>query len=410
MSAVGQRLAVGAALLLVVGLSGWWWLRADPTTDARAWRGEGPACDDRRIQPHDLERSLELGATFMLNSQKPTGNFTYEWDWQKRSDNPDDNEVRQAGATWGMALILRHQPDNTEVAAALDRALAFWDANARDDGARRWLMYPGTSKGSTGMVALVTLAVIERLRSEAPLSPERRAELEGQLDRYLNTLAAQRAPSGGFHSFYRPDGSPFSAANPYADGEALLATVKAARHLNQGARLADAVRWAVEDRERNVVAPRAAERDPDTTKGYYQWVSMAWYELAGSEAAEQQPWGEWLIELAVWMIDDHRTLQRTRNTSYAYEGIISAWAHADAIGDPRAEKLRCVIDQGMAKLTSWQLGHPLANALARTAPADDRRAIGGVMNEANLAPLRIDVTQHQMHAVILALQTGVTAR
>ena len=107
------------------------------------------------------------------------------------------------------------------------------------------------------------------------------------------------------------------------------------------------------------------------------------------------------------MIDEHRTLKRTRNTSYAYEGLISALAWADQVGDPRATKFRCVIDQGMRKLTSWQIGHTLANPTAASAPATDTRAVGGVMNEADKAPLRIDVTQHQMHAVILARRYGV---
>jgi hypothetical protein len=38
-------------------------------------------------------------------------------------------------------------------------------------------------------------------------------------------------------------------------------------------------------------------------------------------------------------------------------------------------------------------------------PTDEKIAIGGVMNASNQAPLRIDTTQHQMHALIMALDT-----
>jgi len=37
-------------------------------------------------------------------------------------------------------------------------------------------------------------------------------------------------------------------------------------------------------------------------------------------------------------------------------------------------------------------------------PTNEKIAIGGIMNAKNRAPLRIDTTQHQMHAVMMALR------
>jgi hypothetical protein len=56
---------------------------------------------------------------------------------------------------------------------------------------------------------------------------------------------------------------------------------------------------------------------------------------------------------------------------------------------------------------SWQVGGPLAhtNKYLVKHPTDEKIAIGGIMNAKNLAPLRIDTTQHQMHAVMMALET-----
>jgi hypothetical protein len=68
------------------------------------------------------------------------------------------------------------------------------------------------------------------------------------------------------------------------------------------------------------------------------------------------------------------------------------------------------------KLTSWQIHGPLAdkNEFLKKNPTTDEWAIGGVMNKAKPAKrpkptttyheLRVDVTQHQMHAVTLALR------
>ena len=47
-----------------------------------------------------LERSLELGTSFLLHNQKEQGNFQYEYDFVKRRYNPNDSQVRQAGALW----------------------------------------------------------------------------------------------------------------------------------------------------------------------------------------------------------------------------------------------------------------------------------------------------------------------
>jgi len=132
---------------------------------------------------------------------------------------------------------------------------------------------------------------------------------------------------------------------------------------------------------------------------------MAYYELATSGWPNTSKYGDWLLELANWMIDTHRTLSRRRNTAYAYEGIIPAYALARArLERKRARKLGCTIDLGMAKLSSWQVGSPIANARIAARSTQDPLALGGVQNHAREPLLRIDVTQHQMHAVLLARQ------
>lgn len=105
------------------------------------------------------------------------------------------------------------------------------------------------------------------------------------------------------------------------------------------------------------------------------------------------------------MIDIHRTLARRRNTAYAYEGIISAVRASRLLGDKAAEaKFLSVIEEGLSKLCSWQLGSPIANRFLRRQKDIPEIAIGGVMNAKSDPVLRIDVTQHQMHAVVLALK------
>ena len=65
-------------------------------------------------------------------------------------------------------------------------------------------------------------------------------------------------------------------------------------------------------------------------------------------------------------------------------------------------KLGCVIEEGLSKLMSWQVGSPLANSVIAARPTNDPRAIGGVQNHHREPGLRIDVTQHELHALLLA--------
>ncbi|MEE9194030.1 MAG: hypothetical protein V3U21_05790, partial [Thermodesulfobacteriota bacterium] len=68
--------------------------------------------------------------------------------------------------------------------------------------------------------------------------------------------------------------------------------------------------------------------------------------------------------------------------------------------------LAFTIDRGLTKLTSWQVGGPLEsrNKFLSSFNEFPPVAIGGIMNHRKEPLLRIDVTQHQMHSVILALK------
>lgn len=352
-----------------------------------------------------LQESLVLGSLYLLQHQKREGSFTYEFDWVEGTYSTDDNSVRQAGAAWGLALLLQEFPGE-EMRRALDRALAFFERHSRttEDGAR-YVAYPGESRGHLGAVALVALTHIDYLRvAREHLPAPRVAELEARMDEYLRFLVRAHRDEGLFHARYRvEDGTPEGDPSPYSDGESLLALTKAARYLGREHLRPLALAEAQAGYLANNVGARRENPDSPVTKGYYQWSSMAYFELATSGWEGTERYAFRLIELADWMIDIHRTLDRRLNTAYAYEGIVPAFRMAALVGDRiHAEKFACVMERGLAKLTSWQVGHSLANRFIRRHVPPDPRAIGGIQNGADLSPLRIDVTQHQMHAVILA--------
>lgn len=397
-----RALGLGLAVLLSIGVALSWRFGERAHLRLLLESPRSGRCQHELTRPL-LSRSLELGAKYLVAHQKPEGNFDYEYDWRDQSLSGDDNETRQAGALWGLALL--YQTLKTpELAAATERGLTFFDRNSRASGAERCTSYLNADTGQTGTVALVALAYIEYLRASPDLPAEKRQGYEQRLDQYLQMLLDSVHPTGLWYSAYAVKGCKARGEpSPYSDGEALLALTKAAKYLGRTQYIGPVMLSAAAGRRLNIQEARAADADSDTTKGYYQWSSMAFYEIATSDFPHAEEYANVVIELADWMIDEHKVLTRLRNTGYAFEGITHAYALAKRQNDAaHVAKFGCAIDIGLEHLMSWQVGGPLPNRY--TASANDPRALGGVQNAAFDSPLRIDVVQHQMHATALALE------
>jgi len=333
------------------------------------------------------------------------------------------------------------------------------------DAVMRYITYPGSdnkNKHGIGTMGLVCLALVEFLRATANIPefleykvvvPHKREKLESYLRELLAFLvtshtstgspnfassnrfstwnnmisaaswktwnvqedpfkSALSAPDGGggyFYPSYNEEGVSFGPASSYYDGECLLAIIKAAKYLDYNFLYPMAVGSAQALYHRHVTEALKKDEDSAETKGFYQWSSMCFFELAtvefeNSAEANYDPkrFGQWLIDLALWMIDVHETLTRPKNTGYAYEGIVPAWAYASSSGQSEAttKHLQCTIEEGLSKLITWQVGMGLVE---KNAPEDwdGDRGMGGVQNSKHETGLRIDTTQHQMHATIL---------
>lgn len=360
-----------------------------------------------RLKRETLERSLELGTLFLLANQKPEGNFNYQYDFVKKTFDNDDNQVRQAGALWGIALIYRDRPSDA-LAAGLKKGFGFFfDITRTTDDGRAYIAYPKESSCDTGTVALVSMAIIEAQRSPAMTDEAERAALTERLNAYLKFLAGQQRDDGRFsRSFNLITKMRSRSTSPYFDGEALLALTKAARYAGRDDLWPAIEKAARATAEYYTVRAWDKDRDSDDTKGFYQWGSMAYREYVDAGRPNAKTLEDTTLALAWWMTHTHRTLGRTRNTSYAYEGLVSAYALAKRAGDDAAKRdIGYVIDKGLYDITAWQVEGPLVtkNRFLSAHRTKDPLAVGGVMNHRSEPPLRIDVTQHQMHAVLLAL-------
>ncbi|MDD5026377.1 MAG: hypothetical protein PHH13_03300 [Candidatus Peribacteraceae bacterium] len=349
-----------------------------------------------------LDESLALGRGYLLANQKEEGNFNYEYDFLARTYSTGDNQVRQAGPLWALALIHRNQP-SPETRSAILRGFAFFREHSKEfaDG-RRIVVYPHSKYGETGTVSILSLALIEFLRIEGEC-PEC-SGLTKDLDGYLTFLLSQKRKDGQYYEHYAyKDGASQDGTSPYFDGETLLALSKAARYLGHDELRAPVLDSAKRMYHHYITEALQESQDPAILKSFYQWGTMAYYEIATSGWKDTDIYSDHAIEMTHWMIGVHDVLERTFNTGYAFEGIIHAYDLARSKGDADTEVLfRDTIEEGLSKLTTWQVGISVANDYLREHSTDDPLARGGVMNAANNPKLRIDVTQHQMHAVLLA--------
>jgi hypothetical protein len=364
--------------------------------------------ENRKLNRPTLLKSVELGKSFLIANQKTAGNFNYQYDFVKKTLSQEDNQVRQAGALWGLALLYRDFPDEA-TKEALMRGLDFFfqvTKDGREHG--MFISYPGERECHTGTVALVTLAVIETLRAGTPPDEMRREQLKTYLSGYLAFLKQQQRPDGQFSMSYNMKRDASSGrTSPYYDGETLLALCKAARYLDRGELVPVIQKAARRMAEYYTVISWEKKKDSDETKGFYQWGSMAFREYSDSGWKDAKTFEDTALALAWWMVNTHRVLSSGRNSAYAYEGLVSAYTIAKKRNNQEAlNELAYVIDRGLYRMTGWQVGGPLSkdNNFLSSHPADDKMAVGGIMNSKDESPLRIDVTQHQMHAVLLALQ------
>lgn len=367
-----------------------------------------------------LDQSLTLCKQFLLANQKENGSFNYEYDFVNDEFSSGDSQVRQAGALWGIALVHQEIP-SSESKLAIERGIEFFEAHTRQGKKGKYIAYPGQSSGRTGTLALVSLSLIDFLRAEP--NHKRKEHYDSLLNHYITFLISLRKSDGHFASGYQlKTGRMSGKPSPYFDGESLLTLTKAAKYLGYDSLQGIISESAEQMYKFYVTEARELDADSNQTKGFYQWSSMSFYEIYTAGWGDH--WAERTIELAFWMIDTHRTLIRTKNTAYAYEGMASAYQLAKLSGDQWAvQKIGTVMDIGLLQLISWQLGGPLQDDYLIDNPPASEIAIGGVINRGmgpntgvvfrskwpfikifsrNEPILRIDVTQHQAHAIILA--------
>lgn len=351
----------------------------------------------------ELDNCIGLCRRHLVGMQTEDGNFRYEFDWQKQTYTDDDNAVRQAGTLWGLANLYRLRPD-PELLENCRRGLEFYEEySATTTAGGRYATYPGQEHGYTGSTALVALALIELLRSPWNEDAVLRQRWRRRLDEYLDFLVSIQLPDGRWPSRYDADtGRPHGEPSPYFDGEILLALARAGRHLGCEALREPVARGAAGGYRRHVLVPLRRDPEARVTSGYYQWGTMAMYELVQAGWSEGEKYADIIAYLGDWMCGARRLGQRPGNPAASLEGLIHAYDLANAAGNRGRSRLyRGTINTALERMLSLQVGHSRAGPSVQNAPLT-APALGGCQHWPDRATLRIDFAQHQLHAALLA--------
>ena len=357
-----------------------------------------------------LIQSLEAARAYYLNQQKPEGNFKYLLDLSDGQTADDDNQVRQAGAIWGLACLNRDF-FNEPTRRALLMGLDFFIQNVKTlPTGETVIVYPGEKNLNSGTVALFCLALTDFLAGQDKyLDQSTKDKYRRILFTHINFLRTMELDDGSWSRAYElSSGIRKPISSSYYDGETLLAYCKVARLYNRK----DLIRRI------NFALPRLIHRytvqtwrpdgDQDLTKGFYQWGSMAFAEYieAGWEPHAKLA-ADAAMALAWWQIDENQLEAKKANVAYAVEGLAAAWKIAQMTGRKDAEdRLKPVIDNLMGKLILCQYKGPFMQYNPYLMSLKDvvPEAYGGITAAQNSPLVRIDNVQHQVHATLLTLK------
>lgn len=364
--------------------------------------------DEIKLERRMLADSLEKARIYYLAQQTDLGNFVYSQDAFTNESSNDDNQVRQAGALWGLACLNRDRPTPI-TARAVIKGLQFFIDNSRPLGfGRIGPVYPGEDEIKTGMVALVTLSLVELWRGEdAYLTRMGRGLCAAWMDNYLSYLSGLEMDNGSWgRAYWVSRNEREAASSPYYDGEALLAYCRAARYGGHGELIPKIEKIAPLLAQRYTVEAWRMNPDSEDTKGFFQWGCMAFLEYVEAGWKDADMIGDACLALAWWQIHRRNVEAREANTAYAVEGLLAAYRVAEIRQDKAAMALiRRTVERMLVQQISTQVGGPLEklNFLLATRPYRPE-CVGGIMYAPWVGQIRIDVVQHQVHAMLMALQ------
>lgn len=417
----------------------------------RLYRGIPPVGEEVQTRAA-YTRALTLAADWLVDNQKPDGQFLYSYFPEKDRDPEQRNIVRHGLAAYGLAMAYEYDHRESTRAAA-QRALELMFENTRfgegppaPDGSTgasdewqgkriprgmAYVRYVDADQngpiGKMGTVAAAVFTLTQLATVTGQMPPEWRRFLDG----YGEFLLFMQKEDGSFHHYYcTSDHSYYNTETTIYPGEILLALSriygvthdeKYAESFDRGTRFYD--RWW-----KNVSAQRLPDgsyTDPvrvDLVQ-FVPWISMAMSDMyprvLEASPRRARDYARFGIDASAWIaeeyqFDDARSffpdylggyykmateLPAMHGCVYT-EGTAAAYHLAVLTGDRRRAALHRATVLG-CRFAIQQIVTPGVSDFWMPNPAVAR---GGVRYSLNGNKLRIDYSYHSMSAIYQALK------
>lgn len=188
-----------------------------------------PISTHARLSPNDLRDRIKAGSMWLREAQEDTGHFKYEYLPFSDEYTKDDNIVRQAGALYALAEILRRDPTGSYVdEESIVKGITFFREHTITDtyNGSTFQCVTDHKNGTTcalGTTSLVLVALLDYLE----VRPEHTASYAHLAKSYAAYVMAMKKPNAGFQDQHRTRQSiQNSEESSYANGEAILALAR----------------------------------------------------------------------------------------------------------------------------------------------------------------------------------------
>lgn len=371
-----------------------------------------------------LEEAIDAAGMYLVNQQTSQGNFRYAYDFISEEEDDSDNQVRQAGALWGICNLNRYRfTEDTRRCAILGLDFFLRGQRGLPDADVITTTYQGQPVIRTGTVALFCLSLMDFLEGQERYLTEKQQEpFLRALENNLKFLQFQELPSGSWREEYELGGmrlpEDIAPVSSYFDGESLLACMTAALFyqarpaLQEPYDLKARCRFSLEAlMKKYVIEAFALDGNAEETRGFYQWGVMAclqaWRLFPEDATARDIAW-KGALSLSWWQLYAHRLESRQGNTAFAVEGLVAAAEVARLAGDSEQSKLLGeTAERILTRLMTWQVGGPFMDVnpfLAARRNSLPQKAFGGITSTQDTGYIRIDVVQHQLHAMLMVAE------
>lgn len=336
-------------------------------------------------------QSLEAAKSYVINAKRDDGSFPYRLNALTEEDIDLSNQFRQAFGVWGAAQLASHA-DDAALQDAYDDAMAYYERNTRYVESGAMIVHPDDSRGTSGAIAAVMLALLD-----AP--GETRTDL---LEDYAAFLLSLKNDDGHYYETYRSsNGVAEGGYDIEYEGAILVAFIRSAKVLNdqslqQEALALNALMW------NEYIDDTLRQGDDDNeVRTAFSWLAMAASDMYESGWTGAEQYANGAIRLAMWMKHVRGFPNHSVNAAEAYPGFLGAYALAISLDHPDAPVIRQIIERGLWKCLRFQSGMPHAfNRIASIPTSSD--GFGGSTLEWDSVTVRPDLMQKTIHSMLLA--------